>query len=162
MESTDAAWTDNEGRNWIVTFTEEDDVLVSVTVASGTAKPLPLTTLTRGIPYSRLLDKIRQERYSREVPDGTTWRGSTGRTWTVHGAGMTVSDGSTTTRRRTMTREHFEEVARVYNAAHGLKNPTERVQEHFMVSKSTAARWVSQARRDPWGTLPPTTRGKPT
>ena len=52
MESTDATWTDDDGNTWNVHFVEDDDGnLVSVTVESDTGEALPLTTLTRGIPF---------------------------------------------------------------------------------------------------------------
>lgn len=51
-------------------------------------------------------------------------------------------------RRRRMTREHLEEVARVYRQAHADgQHPTAAVAEAFHVAHSTAADWVLKARR---------------
>jgi transposase-like protein len=57
-------------------------------------------------------------------------------------------------------RRHFEEVARVYQAAvaEGRK-PTRAVQRQFDVSASQAARWVHIARHQ-YGLLPPTSSGR--
>lgn len=57
-------------------------------------------------------------------------------------------------RRRKITREHLEEVAKIYNHAQSEDEPpTRAVQNHFGVSHSTAAKWVGSARRT--GLLPP-------
>jgi transposase len=45
----------------------------------------------------------------------------------------------------------------VYRAAQLGGKPTLAVEEHFVVSKSTAAKWVARCRR--LGLLPPTLRG---
>jgi hypothetical protein len=44
--------------------------------------------------------------------------------------------------------EHFEKVARIYreHLKDGGRTPTKAVQEHFTVTKSTAAKWVARAR----------------
>lgn len=44
--------------------------------------------------------------------------------------------------------DHFAEVARVYteHKRGGGRAPTKAVQEHFVVTKSTAAKWVARAR----------------
>ncbi len=165
MRIIDTAWEDANGIVWNIQFVEEDDELVSVNVASATGEPLPLTTLTRTIPYGKLLQRERQRRYGERhvIPPGSEWSDRTKRTWEAPEAGpvLAVVD-IPPPRRRTINRELMEEVADVYKAARGLGNPTEKVEDHFYVSYSTAARWVSMARRDPWNTLPPTTRGKST
>ncbi|MET9411308.1 hypothetical protein ABZX90_37025 [Streptomyces sp. NPDC002935] len=57
-------------------------------------------------------------------------------------------------RRRKITPEHLEEVAKIYNHAQSEDEPpTRAVQNHFGVSHSTAAKWVGSARRI--GLLPP-------
>lgn len=45
-------------------------------------------------------------------------------------------------------RDHFRKVARVYreHVTSGGRTPTKAVQEHFTVTKSTAAKWVARAR----------------
>lgn len=51
-------------------------------------------------------------------------------------------------RRRKITPEHLEEVAKVYrNAQANDDPPTRAVQIHFAVSHSTAAKWVGAARK---------------
>lgn len=51
-------------------------------------------------------------------------------------------------RRRKITPEHLNEVARIYNAAQEINDPpTRAVQHHFGVSHSTAAKWVGAARQ---------------
>lgn len=57
--------------------------------------------------------------------------------------------------------DHFRDVARIYSAAYtaGLDSPTQTVADRFQVSKSTAAKWVAQARHQ-MGFLPPTSRGR--
>ena len=65
-------------------------------------------------------------------------------------------------RRKRDDREHFEAVARIYEAAllkPGRKRPTTAVKEHFSVSYSTATKWVGRARD--FGFLPTTTPRKP-
>lgn len=59
-----------------------------------------------------------------------------------------------------LPRPHYEEVARVYEAAE--TNPTQAVADHFVVSKGQAAKWVYRCRREPLNLLPPTHRGRPT
>lgn len=55
---------------------------------------------------------------------------------------------------------HFAKVASVYQQAWARhEQPTKAVQEHFNVSKSTAAKWVARARNE-FGLLPPTGRGQ--
>lgn len=54
-------------------------------------------------------------------------------------------------RRRRITSDHLQLVARVYNGADD--KPTQAVQRHFAVSHSTAAKWVGKAREE--GLLPP-------
>ncbi len=54
------------------------------------------------------------------------------------------------------SREHYEEVARVYLSS--PRTPTRAVKEHFTVSDSTAAKYVAGARQR--GLIAPTTRGK--
>ena len=162
METTDATWTDGDRNTWKIQFVEDGENLISVTVTSDTGTTLPLTTLTRGIPYSRLLDENRQARFVRKLEDGEQWKDSTGRTWTVRGSGIELRDSSPRPKRRTINRQLMIDVAEVYKAASGLRNPTETVANHFGVSHSTAARWIFTARREPWNTLPPTTKGQKT
>lgn len=51
-------------------------------------------------------------------------------------------------RRRTMTDELLGEVADVYRTAHQAgEPPTEAVREHFKIARSTAGRWVQEARK---------------
>jgi len=56
------------------------------------------------------------------------------------------------------SREHFEEVARVYSEhlKAGGRTPTKAVQEHFGpgVTKSTAAKWVARAKGGKYKLLP--------
>lgn len=165
MSTTTATWTDNDGNTWIITFVEDDDGnLTSVTVSSDTGAQLPLTTLTRGIPFGKILEDNRQARFVRSIEDGEQWKDSTGHTWTANGSGMQLWEKPPHPKRRTINRKLMEEVAEVYNSASaaGLHNPTQTVAGHFFVSPSTAGRWVLKARREPWNTLPPTTKGKPT
>lgn len=55
--------------------------------------------------------------------------------------------------------EHFKRVAEVYSDAWKAgKAPTQAVVRRFTVSASTAAKWISRARRE--GYLGPTTQGK--
>ncbi len=55
--------------------------------------------------------------------------------------------------------EHFEKVAAIYTAALRLGDPpTLAVAEDFVVSKSTAAKWIARAREK--GLLPETAQGK--
>lgn len=55
--------------------------------------------------------------------------------------------------------DHYSKVAEIYREAAALGNaPTRAVAEHFVVSKSAAAKWVARARGI--GLLPPTQRGK--
>ncbi|WP_432135177.1 hypothetical protein [Streptomyces sp. bgisy154] len=57
-------------------------------------------------------------------------------------------------RRRKITQDHLEEVAKIYNEAQeNDEPPTRAVQNHFGVSHSTAAKWVGAARRS--NLLPP-------
>lgn len=64
-------------------------------------------------------------------------------------------------RRNSVTKKHLRAVADVYQraAVDGLP-PTMAVARHFAASHSTAARWVSMARRPECGFLPPATRGQ--
>jgi hypothetical protein len=57
------------------------------------------------------------------------------------------SDG--TVRRHRITKQHLHDVAGIYTSAvrHGLP-PTRTVAEHYNVAHSTAAKWVSAARRN--------------
>jgi hypothetical protein len=163
MDTTDTTWADDDGNTWSIRFVEDDDGnLVSVTVTSDTREKLPLTTLTRGIPFGKLLDENRQDRFVHRLKDGEQWKDSTGRTWTAHGTELELWEKPARQKRRTINRDLMEQVAKVYTAARGLRNPTEKVADHFFVSHSTAARWVYQARREPWNTLPPTTKGQST
>lgn len=51
-------------------------------------------------------------------------------------------------RRRRITPEHLQEVAKIYaKAQDGGEPPTRAVQYHFDVSHSTAAKWVGAARK---------------
>lgn len=78
-------------------------------------------------------------------------------------AGVPLPDDEATTsqpaevgvqKRRKITPEHLEEVAKIYNQAQDhAAPPTRAVQNHFGVSHSTAAKWVGSARRS--GLLPP-------
>ncbi|MGH2462706.1 MAG: hypothetical protein ACRDFZ_03660 [Candidatus Limnocylindria bacterium] len=55
--------------------------------------------------------------------------------------------------------EHFAEVATIYQREAVLGNrPTQAVANHFVVSKSAAAKWVARART--MGLLPPARKGK--
>jgi hypothetical protein len=57
-------------------------------------------------------------------------------------------------RRRKITQDHLQEVAKIYNdAQYNDEPPTRAVQNHFGVSHSTAAKWVGAARRS--NLLPP-------
>lgn len=57
-------------------------------------------------------------------------------------------------RRRKITPEHLQEVAKIYTAAQASDDPpTQAVRVRFAVSHSTAAKWVGAARRA--GFLPP-------
>ncbi|MBL3670266.1 hypothetical protein JL475_30680 [Streptomyces sp. M2CJ-2] len=57
-------------------------------------------------------------------------------------------------RRRKITPQHLEEVAKIYNEAQcNDEPPTRAVQNYFGVSHSTAAKWVGAARRS--SLLPP-------
>lgn len=162
METT-TEWTDSGGVVWEITFTEEAGELRGVKVGSTSDKRLSLTTLRREIPFGDLLDKIRQERLQRTLKDGAQFIDSaTGRVWTVRGEDIAVHHDDLPRRRHSMTKALMEEVAEVYSAADaaGVRNPTERVKEHFQVAYPTAARWVMKARREPFNTLPPTTPGK--
>ncbi|MFF9688950.1 hypothetical protein [Streptomyces sp. NPDC014623] len=61
-------------------------------------------------------------------------------------------------RRRRITPEHLQEVAKIYEAAQRNGTPpTRAVQAHFAVSHSTAAKWVGAARKA--GFLPPLETG---
>ncbi|MGQ5580358.1 hypothetical protein [Streptomyces sp. ECR3.8] len=63
-------------------------------------------------------------------------------------------------RRNRITREHLERVAEVYrNADAAGAPPTRTVQEQFGTTHSTAAKWVSQARKQGILGPPPGTRG---
>lgn len=63
-------------------------------------------------------------------------------------------------RRNRNDARHFEQVSIVYkHAVLNRQHPTQAVQEHFIVSHSTAAKWVNRARE--LGLLPPTTPGRP-
>jgi len=56
--------------------------------------------------------------------------------------------------------EHWVKVVAVYRQAHiERRPPTQAVAKAFEVNKSTAAKYVAEARKR--GLLPPTTRGKP-
>lgn len=56
--------------------------------------------------------------------------------------------------------EHYAEVAEIYARAYKeRRSPLVAIQDHFSISKSTAAKWVSRCRE--LGLLPPTERGKP-
>lgn len=62
--------------------------------------------------------------------------------------------------RRRMTDEHLADVAAVYRAAwQSGGNPTQAVADQFNTSHSTAARWVSLARKAEF--LPVTDPGRP-
>jgi hypothetical protein len=56
---------------------------------------------------------------------------------------------------------HYEAVAATYVEALGTGiNPTTAVMDRFVVSKSTAAKWVYRCRRPPLNLLDPTVRGR--
>lgn len=62
-------------------------------------------------------------------------------------------------RRRKITPEHLQEVAKIYTAAQASDDPpTQTVKVHFAVSHSTAAKWVGAARKA--GYLPPHESGE--
>jgi hypothetical protein len=50
-------------------------------------------------------------------------------------------------RRRRLDDSHFREVAAVYRSALRFGRPTQAVADHFVTGKSTAGRWVVEARR---------------
>lgn len=50
-------------------------------------------------------------------------------------------------RGRVMSNEHLEEVADVYRDALSGGKPVEAVREHFSTNRSTASRWVGEARK---------------
>lgn len=70
---------------------------------------------------------------------------------------LSVPAEATGHRRRKITPEHLEEVARIYLAAE--EKPTRAVQLQFGVAHSTAAKWVRAAREQ--GLLPPATPEEP-
>jgi hypothetical protein len=158
VEKLETTWTDANGDAWIIEFDDDDHGLHGVTIRSATGdKNLTLTLLTRGIPLGELLEKARVKRRTTPIPDGTTWVGKDGRTWTPHGDLQLVEEAPP--KRRTITPVLMQEVADIYNAAATERRPTQVVADRFFVSHSTAARWVGLARRKPYETLPPTQRG---
>lgn len=63
--------------------------------------------------------------------------------------------------RRPLPRSHYEKVAAVYlEALHDNQDPTQAVRDHFIISKSQAAKWIYRCRRPPLNLLDPTTRGR--
>lgn len=64
--------------------------------------------------------------------------------------------------RRWHTREHFEEVARIYSAARAAGNPapTKAVAAELKATPAQAAKWVAKARNE-MDLLPKTERGRP-
>jgi hypothetical protein len=69
-------------------------------------------------------------------------------------------DALATRPRGRLGREHFVEVAAIYEeaVAQGFE-PLRAIRERWPVSKAAAGKWVSRARHE-FGLLPPTTRGK--
>lgn len=97
--------------------------------------------------------------YVAEDPEGGTATGEAA--LAAYGGAETRAAAVTATRqrRRRITAEVLIEVARVYlDDATGA--PTQAVADHFTVSHSTAAKWVTRARAG--GHLPATTPGKAT
>lgn len=62
-------------------------------------------------------------------------------------AAQTAKEITRTRQRRKVTRSLLQDVARVYKAAENDGWPTKAVAEAFQVPRGTAARWVSEARK---------------
>jgi hypothetical protein len=89
-----------------------------------------------------------------------TWRSvEDGSKQPIAGSGFDIQDWAVQSlaprRKHRITPELLERVAQVYMAASGW--PTKAVAEEFQISRSTAATWVGQARKD--GFLPPVEKG---
>jgi hypothetical protein len=122
--------------------------------------PPAVTTekVLRRIPLARFVDKIRIEDLTNEMGSlvGIPGPGRLGDL--AQEAIRQLSEGQQSKRGRPRTRgkDHFAEVARVYVSS--PTKPTKAVAEHFDVTSSTAANWVSRARE--LGLIAPTTRGR--
>ena len=84
---SETEWTHDDGREFTIRFTIEDGTLKGLEV---TREPeLKLTDL-RHIPWRDLLQEhtTKAVDIALEIPDGTSWEDSTGRTWESHGDGL--------------------------------------------------------------------------
>lgn len=123
------------------------------------------TSMVRSIPFGTIIDDRRREVVARFTKDLDE------RDLSVAAPGfrslIEAWSGQASPPRGDWAPDHWAEVARIYTAAWrsgdgegSQRRPTKAVQEHFNVSKSTAAKWVAKCRNE-LGLLGPTTKGRP-
>jgi hypothetical protein len=154
-------WPDDEG---------DLEVAVHLAVVEGRAEPVglelrvapghpprPITTYDlRGLRLAEIVAEARKRvagalfaPVGDEDWDATPWAGGLEGAWAPAGRGRPPLYGP----------DHYLEVARIYREAFAIGiPPTLAVGRRFVVTKSTAAKWISKARA--LGLLPPTTRGR--
>lgn len=154
------AWQDPTGRMWTYTLIfrlVKGRVECSRLLLEAPEGGSISAALLRGFPLGHAMEKSRRTnettaRWAAEaVPGRREEQLAQARLWHEARAGRSGPKG--------YGAEHFAEVATIYQreALLGTK-PTLAVAEHFVVSKSAAAKWVARARV--MGLLPPARKGK--
>jgi hypothetical protein len=129
--------------------------ITSLTIDQVEGGPAVTTDGVRGLPLGRLL------RLSVELAAWAPLRDKEGHPvdWDIGAASFASPDElqraesevAASRRRWLLTDEHLDDVARIYEAnprnAKGVRAPVVAVMEHFDISRPTAGRWVSEARK---------------